>query len=79
MSAQPQSNSYENKPLIDKPAYGIVGCNELKQLSCLVNIEVADGYEPIGGPFFDPQWNAWCQAMYKRPVIVTAKIDKPRR
>jgi len=63
-------DSYENKPLINKPPYGIVGCVNLKELPALVNIEIADGYEPIGAPLYYPHDNVWCQAMYKRPQIV---------
>jgi len=73
---------YEDKPRIDKPAFGIVGCaasnpNPLAALSHLVNIEIEDGYEPIGAPFFEPNRLIWCQAMYKRPIIAPASLQKP--
>lgn len=73
------ANSYDKKPIINKPAYGIVGCEKLAELPLLVNIEIEDGYEPIGAPFLEPTWATWCQVMYKRPVIVQATLDKPRR
>lgn len=73
---KPGPESYDNKPLIEKPAYAIIGCNKLKELPLLVNVEVADGYEPIGQPFYEPTWDTWCQTIYKRPQIVRP-IDIP--
>lgn len=64
------ATSYDEKPRLDKPSYGIVGCAELKDLPHLVNLEVEHGYEPIGGPFFHDRTMAWCQTLWKRPALL---------
>lgn len=62
-------STYENKPKIAKPAYAVIGCTRLQDLPVLINIEVEDGYEPIGGPFYHAQLDRWCQALYRRPQV----------
>lgn len=75
-TAKPPADSYDQKPRINKPAFGIVGCAKLAELPLLVNIEIEAGYEPIGAPFFYERDQAWCQAMYKRSTVVTPALLK---
>lgn len=74
------TGDYANKPIINKPAFGIVACDNsnpspLAALAHLVNIEIQDGFEPIGAPFFEPNRALWCQALYKRPLV---RVDIPK-
>lgn len=70
-------SSYDNKPILNKRPYAIVGAgaenpSPLAALAHLVNIEVEEGYQPIGAPFFEPDRRVWCQALYKPPSAIVA-------
>lgn len=58
-----------------KPTYVIVHAQTLRHLETLANEGIAEGYEPVGGPFnasaFNPPHPTIAQAM-----VLTAKSKK---
>ena len=65
-------------PIADKPAYAIVGCHKLEELPIVVNEQVQNGYEPIGGPFLETTRMIWCQAIFRawRVIAEPAPIKR---